>query len=82
MRFCGPPWSLQLRTCNSCGTTLLSAVEPGVEGMRKPETPSHFPREKVSRELVAPLPPPHAAARGGCEGGRMLPGTWRVSLSE
>lgn len=61
--------SLQLRTCDSCGSGLLDAVWPGVEG--KLEKPSHFPRESFPR--VAGSFPPPAAAPGRVEGGGALP---------
>lgn len=39
-------------------------------------------REEVFRELVAPLPPPHAAVRDECESRGVLPAARVVGLSE
>lgn len=61
--------SLQPRTSDSCGSGLLDALWPGVEG--KLEKPSHFPRESFPR-VGGSFPPPRRSP-GRVEGGGALP---------
>ena len=65
---------LPLRTCDSCGSSLLDAVWPGVEG--KLEKPSHFPRESFPR-VGGSFPPPRRSP--GRVEGRCLPRGLRLS---
>lgn len=76
----GSPRSLQLRTCNSCRTTLTIAWWPGrgrAGGSRKTPVPS---REEVFRELVAPYPSPRRSPGWVRAEGCCLP-RWGVGLS-
>lgn len=66
--------SLPLRTCDSCGSSLLDAVWPGVEG--KLQKPSHFPRESFPR-VGGSFPRPRRSP--GRVEGRCLPRGLRLS---